>query len=88
MKNYKRLMILLGIATGVIITLVVLMFTLFGLDKVELKFQNDTTIFADQSVQQNIVKEAEFKKNSCVFFLNKDKYIERIEKNNPYIKVI
>lgn len=88
MKKHKRLTLILSISAGVIITLVVLMFTLFGLNNVSLQFQNNTELFSENSVQSKIINDGEFKKNSCVLFINKDKYIAKIEKENPYLKII
>ena len=88
MKEYKRLTLILSIFVGVIVTLVVLLFTLFGLNKVEMCFQNNSKVFADETIVKQIISSANFKKHSCVLFLNKDKYINKLEKENSYLKII
>lgn len=88
MKKHKRLTLILSISAGVIITLVVLMFTLFGLNNISLNFQNETNLFIAENIQNQIIEDGDFKKNSCVFFMNKQKHINKIEKDNPYLKVI
>ena len=84
MKN-KRLAICLSIFTSLVV-LIILSSAIFALSKVELVFLSNTDELT--GLNNQIVTDANFKKGQNVLFLNKNSYISKIEKNNPYIKII
>ncbi len=97
MKN-KRLIILLSVL-AVIILFVVLSSTVFTLKTVVINFydKNDKLI-SDISVAnkyyntaesvQGAIDKTEFRYGQNIFIINKNNYKIKMEKNNPYIKVI
>ncbi|MDD4815540.1 MAG: hypothetical protein PHQ62_00155 [Clostridia bacterium] len=68
--------------------LVVLNFTLFTLNTVSIKFHNATVLFADTSIQNNIIETGEFKSKDSVIFMDKQSHIDKIEKQYPFLKVV
>ena len=87
MKN-KKLLIFIISPIAVVVTAIILAFTLFGLNKVEINLKNDSTKFSSSVSQEKVIDSGSFSKNSCVFFINKQNHTELLEKNNPYLKVI
>ncbi|MBQ8844635.1 MAG: FtsQ-type POTRA domain-containing protein [Clostridia bacterium] len=85
MKN-KKLIIGLSVGLGIILTLIILIFTLFSLSTVQIDFR--TSLNNITASEEEIVKSGKFNYKSSVLFSNKKKYINRLEKNNPYLKVI
>ncbi len=88
MSKNKKLIILGGALLGVILILLILAFTLFGLKKIEFNALNSTDIFSSSQTQEEAIQISKFKKNSCVLFLNKKIATQNLEKNYPYIKII
>ena len=86
--KYKRLLIILSSVIGAIVLCFVLSFTLFGLSKVELNFKNTTTLFATADQQNFVVNSGGFSFGLPVFSANKKEITKRLEKQNPYLKVI
>ncbi len=85
MKN-TRLFIMLGVfifLTGVII----LCSTVFTLNTVEIGWLSTTKVLSEKT-DTEIIDSGEFKFGESVFLLKKDKYKQKLEKNNPYIKVL
>lgn len=83
----KKFWIVLGIILGFLAVLVILNFTVFSLKEVKLSFHNQTTKFENQTVQNQIIEDADFQKTS-VFFLDKQSFVNKLEKQNPYLKVV
>ena len=75
----KKLIISLSVVGAIIVAIVILLFTLFGLRTYNSRFEN---------VQQSVVQSGKFRYNTPVFFQNKQQYINNLEKANPYLKVI
>lgn len=85
MKNI-RLVIILSIF--VFFTLiVVLCSTVFTLSTVDLGWRTSTKVLSDTTDNQ-IISSAKFDIGESVFLLNKQKYIDNLETNNPYLKVL
>lgn len=68
-----------------IVLVVVLSSTIFSLKSVNLIFYSNTINLTDKEL---IVESGDFQYNQSIFFLNKRKYINNLEKNNPYLKVL
>lgn len=84
----KKGMIIFLIISFVVIAFVVLCFTIFGFNVATVNFKNQTTLYATESSRQEIINSAKFVKNSSVLFMDKQTYINNIEREHPYIKVI
>ena len=69
-----------------IVLVVILSFTLFSLRTIELDFRTNKTYITE--TDQEIIESGEIKMGGSVFFRSKNKYIEKIESKNPYIKVV
>lgn len=84
MKN-KRLIICLSIFATLVI-LIVLTSTIFALQQVSVLFAETPNKLA--GMESQIVESASFNYGQNVLFLNKSSYVEKIEKQFPYIKVL
>ena len=82
----KKWIIALSTIFAVIVLVVILSFTLFSLRTIELDFRTNKTYITE--TDQEIIESGEIKMGGSVFFRSKNKYIEKIESKNPYIKVI
>ena len=65
---------------------VVLSSTIFSLKNVNLVFYSNTVKLTDKN--EEIINSGNFKYNQSIFFINKQKYIDNLERNSPYLKVI
>ncbi len=92
----KRMIILISIAV-LLVTIIVLSSTVFCLRKIDLTFYDkddvqitDMTKLEHYSTDDfdDIIANGEFKKGSSIFLINKSKYMDKLESNNPYLKVI
>lgn len=81
----KSLIIILSVLAFIVL-LVVLSSTIFCLKTVEINFYSNTINLTGKETE--IIESANFKYNSSIFFINKNKYIKTIEEKNPYIKVL
>lgn len=86
--KYKKLVIILSSVLGAIALCLILSFTLFRVSVVEINFKNGTTLYASQEDKQAIINSGKFSYSTPVFSVNKSKIIERLEKENYYLKVI
>ncbi len=86
--KYKKLLIILGCLLGVILLGIMLSFTLFRLKKVTLDFKNETTIYASDESKEAVIRTGGFSYNTPIFNVNKNEIEEKLEKENPYLKVI
>ena len=84
MKN-KRLTIILIILIFLTV-FVVLSSAIFSLKIVELNFLSDIDVLTGQ--EEHIIDGGNFRYNENIFFSNKTNYVNNLEKNNPYLKVI
>lgn len=84
----KKFLIWSGGILGVMGLLVVLNFTLFSLNAVNITFHNATVLFADANLQNSIIETGEFETENSVLFIDKQSHIAKIEKEYPYLKVI
>lgn len=82
----RSLWITLGVILGIILVFVILCFTLFGLKTVKVDWRTSINKLAGQ--ENEIVKSGEFAYNGSVLFMSKKKAKAKIEKANPYIKVV
>lgn len=80
----KSLIVMLSILIFIVLV-VVLSSTIFSLKNVNLVFYSNTINLTDKEL---IVESGDFQYNQSIFFLNKQKYIDNLEKSNPYLKVL
>lgn len=85
MKNF-RLIIVLGVFVF-LTTIIVLSSTVFTLHHVEIGWLSTTKVLSSKTDNQ-IIESGQFENGESVFLLNKEKYKQNLEINNPYIKVI
>ncbi len=85
MKKNKSLFVILSILV-VLVLVIILSSTIFCLKNVKLNFMNITTKLTNQN--EEIISSGNFKFNQSIFFVNKEKYRQTLEKNNPYLKVV
>ncbi len=85
LRKHKKLIIVLSVVVALLITLNVLMFTLFSLKSVEIEFETGNKIITNE-MQNQIISEIDL--GGTVFFKNKDEMTSKIEKKYPYVKVI
>lgn len=85
MKNV-RLIIILSVFV-LITTIIVLCSTVFTLNTVELGWLSTTKVLSDKT-NEEIIESGNFKKGESVFLIDKQKYKDNLEKNNPYLKVV
>lgn len=95
MKTKRR--IILIVVLLVIVGLIIITSTVFSLKNIEVVFYdiNDVPITDNSKLNyfkeedfDNIIDSAELKKGTSVFLINKQKHIDKLEANNPYIKII
>ncbi len=84
MKN-KRLTLML-IVFAVFVLVISFTSALFMLSSVKVNFLSSCPMFI--SKEDMIIKSANFEYGKSVFFLKKDTYVNNLEINNPYLKVI
>lgn len=85
LRKHKKLIIVLSVVVALLVTLIVLMFTLFSLKSVEIEFETGNKIITNE-MQSQIISEIDL--GGTVFFKNKDEMTSKIEKKYPYVKVI
>lgn len=81
----KRLAVCLVIFVFLVL-IIVLGSTIFALESVNLNMLDNSTLFTGQ--ENEIIENANFNYGSNVLFLGKKKYVEKLEKQNPYIKIL
>lgn len=67
---------------------VILCFTLFRTHDISINFHNQTTIFADDDKQSELINCANINTSIPIFTLNKKEIISNLELNYPYLKII
>ena len=86
MTKKKFLIILGSVAVALVGLIILLSFTLFSLKKIEIDYRTSVTNFVVSD--EEIIESADINMGGSVFFKTKSKYIERLEKKYPYIKVV
>ena len=86
-KTHKKLTIILSVIFLLIITSIILIFTLFSLKEISLNFKTETQHITEE-MQSDIINEIRKEGISTVLFTDKSKLIKRLEKEFPYIKII
>lgn len=82
----KAWIIVFSIIIAVILLFVILSFTVFSLKSVKIDYRtNKVNITA---TDDEIIESGDIELGGSVFFRNKQSYIDKIEYNNPYVKVI
>ncbi len=66
--------------------IVILSSTVFSLKSVEVKFLADTSKLTGRETE--ILQSVDFKYKESIFFSNKKAYIQNLEKQNPYLRVV
>ena len=84
----KKLIITFSVLGGIIVLLVILLFTLFGLRNVSLDLRTYNSNFSSTEAQESVIESGNFAYNMPIFFQDKQAYIDNLEKANPYLKVI
>lgn len=82
----KGWIIAISVILAVIVLIVILSFTVFSLKSVEVDFRTNKIYIT--ATDEEIIESGEFDYGGSVFFKNKDKYIDKIERANPYVKVV
>ena len=85
-KKTKKIIISLTTIFLFVGIILILSFTVFSLKNVEINFK--TSHAQISQTDEEIIKQGDFGYGHSVFFHSKKKYIENIEKSNPYIEVI
>lgn len=88
MIKYKKGLIILFGAIGLLLLCVILSFTLFRVHSVKLEFQNETDIFASEESKDKVIKSSGISYSTPIFGVNKTQMVQNLEKENPYIKVV
>lgn len=91
LKLSKKLIVLLSLLGAIIVTMLILFWTLFGLSSATVQFHSTTKNL--NLSQEQIVKQAKFRYGSCVLFEGKKKPLSRLEdatenENFAYLKVL
>ena len=81
----KGWIIALSVIGVVIITIIILCFTLFTVQSVKIQFWTST---AEEYDEQQIIESSQIKTGKNIFFLNKNAFSDNIEKAFPFLKVI
>ncbi|MEG1499915.1 MAG: FtsQ-type POTRA domain-containing protein, partial [Clostridia bacterium] len=84
----KALIIIASTLGALIVLSTILVFTLFAVRDVKIEFQTSLSVLNDVDKQEEILKSADFKLGQSVFFMNKNEYANKMEKANPYVKII
>lgn len=90
MTKRTKLWIILGVVCGIIFTLGMVLGLAFRLKKVDIEFlarRPEDSTKLEVNVIEKIKEDGEFKYGKNLLFSKFDSNIEKIEKNNPYIKV-
>lgn len=83
MQN-RRLILLMSILSFIVL-IVVLSSTVFSFTDAEITFLSTVNVLNNN---EEIIETANFDYGENIFFVDKDKYIESLEINNPYLRVI
>ena len=81
----KKLVISLSVILGVVLTAIILCFTVFTIKSVELDFRTSTQHEWNES---ELVEASRIPNGKCLLFLSTKQYEENLETNYPYLEVI
>lgn len=82
----KKWIIALSVIVAVILLVVILSFTVFSLKSVTLDYRTSKENIT--ATDEEIIESADIDLGGSVFFRNKQYYIDNIERENPFVKVI
>ena len=82
----KKWIIALSVIVAVILLAVILSFTVFSLKSVTLDYRTSKENIT--ATDEEIIESADIDLGGSVFFRNKQYYIDNIERENPFVKVI
>ena len=82
----KKLLIIGSAVAGVIVIFIILCFTLFSLQKVEIDWRTSLSVLTGQ--EEEIIESGHFSYGGSVLFMGKKAATQRIEKAFPYINSI
>lgn len=82
----KKWIIALSVIVAVILLIVILSFTVFSLKSVTLDYRTSKENIT--ATDEEIIESADIDLGGSVFFRNKQYYIDNIERENPFVKVI
>lgn len=86
-KKHKKFVIIFSIIFVVILTMIILIFTLFSLKNVSLNLKTETNVL-NAEIQQEIIDAVNDEGISTVLFADKKLLISKLEKQFPYLKII
>ncbi len=86
-KRHKKLVIITSLILTVILTLIILIFTVFSLKDISLNFKTETNVLSEE-VQEEIVDTLRNEGVSTVLFIYKDRIVNDLEKKFPYLKIV
>ena len=81
----KKLIITGSVLLGIIITVIILCFTVFTVKTVEVDFRTSTT---QAWSEEEIVENSKIPYGKCLLFMSKDQFVNNLETKYPYIEVI
>lgn len=70
----------------VVLTAIILMFTLFKLKKVDVQLKTETNVLTEEIIEE--IKEDTLKQGGSVLFVGKEKIIFNLEQKFPYLKIV
>jgi|AntRauTorcE11897_2_1112592.scaffolds.fasta_scaffold00001_333 hypothetical protein len=81
----KRLILLISLF-AFIVFIIVLSSTVFSFNNAQINFLSTTNNLTEN--EQSIIETADFNYGESIFFMDRQEYINNLEKANPYIKVV
>ena len=85
-KKHKIKFIILLVFVLILVTAIILMFTLFALKSVELEFKTETLNISYD--QQEDIKQKTHEYGGSVLFIGKEKIVNDLENQFPYLKIV
>lgn len=86
LRKHKKAVIICGALLVVLLTAIILMFTLFKLKKVDVNLKTETLNLTQEDLEE--IKEETLSKSGSVLFYGKDKLIKDLESKFPYLKIV
>lgn len=86
MTKKKKWLIAGGVIIGIVAIFLILLFTVFTLKTVDIKFH--TSVDKLVGMQEQIIEKGDFRYNSTVVFHSKKGYVDKLEKEFPYLEVV
>lgn len=85
-KKNKIIIIICSVIIGIIALVVLFSFTLFAVRNIDVDYRSNTVNLT--TTKSELIANSGIKKGGSVFFQNKSKYINNLERKYPYIKVV